>query len=1152
MIMWLSQNEIKMLLVNAKKDDNKFDFRLFAPNNASILADVIKGEKNLKVSDYYALMSLCAFSNYKKHEKKENVSTTVTISQHFDELEKTLRKQATEFDKVNNKYIFDPAKIDYLGNSYDYYRSQFWRQFFDIERSILSNQISSLNNWVVDELWGMIDSMRKKSLVFENLKLNYFNPKKQYYVSESETKRIEKTGKLHFVKYRVAKDDLFKVTNIILDQVDDSLSQHITFQNDLVDRIKNLSNKKPKKTSIAQILGLSKSEFDDFDNKFRLADIEDQKNLEYLQGHLLVIEQNIKTLKRIKGILLHNYDTSILVGFDNLWYSIFTMSLMAKKDIDFTIYFLPRTKELVIVPEKEAVYILGSLLEDNIINTPELEAKINQFKDSADFFEFIKSGFQKIATIKSQDLEGVGIDLVGDIDLDSLDYSSRSNVGRVLIDHEDELETSLYPIHQFNQETFKYLNSMSFPILNKLSSHGKLINLGPKFSSLENYVSAYSENYLKEIYEREGDYFAAKNGVKFEKIYSSDDAVTELYPLPEKNWFINMPTPTPLAGRNEWAMPLPIFKSENKEIWLESFEDLASKSINPIYRIILGKNLKYENFESAKSVLLSDSSSKIPLGLSTTQFRSKNLTELRKEKRIEWSIFCIYADKIYEEVLQLFEKYEIVQIQFTPEESIKFQNWFFGKEENFNTRSNSVLYFYNKVSFDEVGHMNTDKVYNYLNPHKQSLKDIYIKDDINTLYSFADLTLDFGQEERFLDLIGLRCDLESNNTIYYQTNSPEKINNLKANYELLFEKKKEIKHLPIPIITQKDDLNQFLQNNEEELVRFVLFKENQISEESLKTMQTQDQIFAENLVRFFLHVSNSYEGQREDLILWLGSYTNEYGSKIQNLAQTWSLTSIYEEINSYIELMNSLIFPILRQLPTNDKGVNQNELINILNNFIYYTKPFLPIFCEKIFQVIYAEKHTNSVDQGNSLSTLRTASSSIKEKIQSILELKEDMFSLRKLHGVSLYQGMYADFSFLSNDQKYIKYLSVFLNLIPKSLMNVEGQIEVVRFMNKKIMIDLVIDNSLKVIAAQKEMSKIILSWKTRNNFKLKELVKLQVRTTNQIDNAIKSKLFMNTTWPEIFAETTWVEIEDKSIDISNEIEYKLLDIAEIKISNIS
>ncbi len=1147
--MWLSQNEIQTLLKNNKREDNRVDFRLFAPNNASILTNIIKADSNVKVSDYYNLMSLSAFQNYKKQENKENVSTVLTITQHFDELEKNLRKQATEFDKINNKYVFDPSKIDYLGNSYDYYRQQKWKRLLGPNSHLFNTQVSPLNNWVVDEIWKLLDTMRTKELVFENLKLNFYNPKKQYYVSEAETKKIEKTGKYHYLKYRIAKDNVFKITNIILDQVDDSLKKHITYQNDLIGRIKVITERKPKKSSIAQILGLSKNEYEDFNNSFKLADLEAQKNLEYLQGHLLVVEQNITTLKKIKGILMHQYDTSILVGFENLWHSLFTMAIVLKKDVEYSLYYLSKTKELVIVPESEAVNVLGLLLEENVINSPDLKAKMTQFKDSNEFFDYMKAGIQKLASLKGEELEGVTVDMVGDIDIDSFEYSSRSNIGRIILDNQGVSTQNITPVHQFNQKTFSFLNTLQFPIMNKLSNHGKLINMGQKFGSLENYIAAYSENYLVEIFEREGDYFVAKNGVKFEKIYSSDDSVTELYPLPEKNWFINFPNPCSLAGRNEWAMPLPLFNNGNKSFWLSSFEDLANRAINPVYRVVLGKNLKYEFFESSKAVLMSDSVSKIPLGLSTTQFRSKNLTELRKERRLEWSVFCAYADKIYEEILQLFDKYEVVQIQFTNEESIKFQNWFYGKEEEFQSNSNTVLYFYKKISFNQDGTIECDKIFNYLNPQKNTLSDIYIKDDYDNIYSYSNLTLDYTQEEKFLDILSLKAAYEENTNIYYQSNSTEHVENLKNNFEFAYGKNKTLTHLKLERIESNEYIEKYFKVYESDVVRLALFMNSDLVDGQIEIIQAQEYHLAENLLKFFNHRSPINDGPKDDIILWLASYTNDFNEKVNSLAKEWKIKDIYVNIFNYIEVLNKLVFPILRQIPMNDKGQAQDDIVLILNNFVYTIKPFLPIYSEKIYQVIYQEKITNSNETAINLFTLKTASSSIKDKINNIINLKEELRTIRGTNNIPEYQGLYADFSYLNADQKYIKYIQVYLNLIPKSLMNVEGQIEKVTFQNNPIIIDLVLDSSLKSIAAQKELSKIILNWKTKNNIKLKQLVKLQIRHTEFDDNKILTKLKINSYWPDIYAETIW---EDKGVDSSEEEVYNLLDIANIRLKNIS
>jgi Anticodon-binding domain of tRNA ligase len=1146
--MWLNQNEIQSLWKKNIGNDVKVDFRLFAPNNATLLSNTFKGENSLSISNYYKFIALNIVQNFKNIEKKENVNTLIGITQHFSENEKTIRKQATEFDKIKNKYIYDPTKVDFLAMSYDFYRQQKWKNLLGYNSKILNNQLSTINNTIVNEIWGIVSNMRKRDLVFENLKLNYYNPKKQFYVNESETKKIVKTGKLHYLKFKINKEDIFKLTNVILDNINESLTQHITFQNDLVERIKQQVEKKTKKTSIKNILGLSRKEFEDFDNSFNQKEIENQKNLEYLKGHLLVVEQNVNTLKKIKTILLYQYNTSIIVCYENLWHSLFTMALAIKKDVIYSIYYLSKTKELVVVPEVEAVNTLSILLEETIVNSPEVSKKIDHFKDSSEFFNYLNVGIQKVASIKGSELEGMRLDLVGDLDIEDIDYNKRSNIGKLVVLENDEIENNIVPVHQFNILTFDLLNQLNFPILNKLTTQGKLVNLGQKFSNLENYIATYSENYLTEIYERENDYFSCKSGVKIEKIYSNEDSVTELYPLPEKNWFINFPSYTSLASRNEWAIPLPMFSNESKNIWIDNLEDLSKKSINPIYRVVLGKNLKYEFFEESKAVIMSDSISKIPLGLSTTQYRSRVLTDLRKEKRVEWSVFCAYADKLYEEVLELFQKYDIVQIQFNNEESVKWQNWFFGKEEDFISNSNTILYFYKKVNF-ENNEISYDNNFNYLNLQKNSISNIFIKDDYDNVYKYSGFTLDYPQEEKMLDLLVLKKAFEESNQVYYLSDDKLSYDILLENYEYIFQKQKLINRIDLPKINNTKDIEYYLSKFDNDVVTLTLFMHEELNEELIENNLNEELLLAENLNRFFFHRSFGSESSREQIILWLNSKTNNLQKSIENNAKVWNFKSIYSEIHEYIKTLNELIFPIIKNLPNNDKSKVQYDLILTLSNFVVIIRPFLPILSEKIFQSLYEEKLTLSKDHLLNCFTLKTANAEIITKIDEMIELKKSFELIKNNFNIPYYQSLYADFSYLKVDQVFVRYIQTYFNLVPKSLMNVDGQLERLDFNNNPIIIDLVLDTNLIALAAQKELSKIILNFKNQNKFKLKQVVKLQIRYTPFEDQKILNKLKLNTYWPDLFTETIWNELP---IDNLTEVHYKLLDIAKVSLNIIN
>jgi hypothetical protein len=125
----------------------------------------------------------------------------------------------------------------------------------------------------------------------------------------------------------------------------------------------------------------------------------------------------------------------------------------------------------------------------------------------------------------------------------------------------------------------------------------------------------------------------------------------------------------------------------------------------------------------------------------------------------------------------------------------------------------------------------------------------------------------------------------------------------------------------------------------------------------------------------------------------------------------------------------------------------------------------------------------------------------------------------------------------------FIKYLQTTLNLVPKSLMNVDGQIEKITFQNNPIIIDMVLDSNLLVIACQKELARIISSFKAQNSYKSKQNIKLQINYQGFEDKKILSKLKLNTFWPDLFVETVW---SDERIDINEQNSYQLLDIAKV------
>jgi valyl-tRNA synthetase len=304
-------------------------------------------------------------------------------------------------------------------------------------------------------------------------------------------------------------------------------------------------------------------------------------------------------------------------------------------------------------------------------------------------------------------------------------------------------------------------------------------------------------------------------------------------------------------------------------------------------------------------------------------------------------------------------------------------------------------------------------------------------------------------------------------------------------------------------------------------------------------------LLAEHLNRFYSHRSVSTDGKKDPIILWIGSETNSLRELIEGSGSEFDYHAIISAIYNILDQLNHLVFPLLKGAANNDRGTNQNEMSIILHNIIYLIKPFLPYIAEKMFQIIYEDKLITADEYNLNYITIRACPQDTKNKVENLINLITEVETIRKNHNVPSYQGLYADFSYIKEDSIFIKYLQTSLNLVPKSLTNVEGQVEKVIFQDNHIIIDMVLDNNLITIACQKEMSKIISNWKTTHRFKSKQNVKILITHTGFQDTKVLNKLKLNTFWPELQAETIW---SDDQIDKDTTNSYHLLDIAEINL----
>ena len=109
-----------------------------------------------------------------------------------------------------------------------------------------------------------------------------------------------------------------------------------------------------------------------------------------------------------------------------------------------------------------------------------------------------------------------------------------------------------------------------------------------------------------------------------------------------------------------WGNPLPIWQNKDKsrQILIDSMAKLEHLTVNPIYKILNTRELNPDYYQDGNVVVFTDSYTKLPLGISATQYRSKTLAEMRRQKIVDINVFADYAQPMLDEILERFQKYK--------------------------------------------------------------------------------------------------------------------------------------------------------------------------------------------------------------------------------------------------------------------------------------------------------------------------------------------------------------------------------------------------------------------------------------------------------------------------------------------------------------